>query len=775
MKITISLFVTIMSFTVASAFADQIPDRGKSNFKSHTGAINRDTSFRVNEIDLDATGIENMAQLVNLRFDRNRGIIRLDDTELIEDDAPATGIPEGYQSYNDNPIEWVEDLKKGIVIKKIFEVENPSATSARVVIKAMEVKDNTESLHLSLNGEEFVRPASRVAFPYAHQYFDLVWDRWYYIDLPVEKLLKGKNELLLWTESDSTSWRILIALDKEFKRGSLTRTSPNRSMKSSNGGKTWNDTRLGAMDSVDGEYSIRLSLDHYLHSGTYISPIMDLVNGDDPIKHNARNLEISIWPELEEPAQTSAHAYIRFGGSPFIGDQSWTEWQPLEKGREYSLDGKYYLQWRAELATEDPLVTPRIRSLHISASWEDHSPNCNAGLHAHVINNGKIMSLSYPFTYENLNHPGLKKYREDHKLDQIVLGATSEFEVMMRLLNWAYRVPLTQNEYSWNWNDVSIVLPPQAVKTINEETKQEAGRKPKYSKVPAFEMPQLNGPFFKGRRMETMCLYPTQALVGALLSMGFQARHININSEGMSGHEVTEVWSNEFNKWIYLDPTIDTYYFDTESGVPLSLLETHNLLVEQMPRVETWIRPFSPDIGKEVVSRIKVGMRQGNNPFSIIYSKGDNGGSWALETMGYFRIIPRNDFLSNPLPVPVHTGATCWGWDGFLNWYDDTFPKRNEYQRYTNRATDFYQPLNQAKVFLNETDKPGVLKVEVDNFTPGGFGTFLVDVNDGGWITQNESSWSWVLRSGLNRIRVRTKNIRGVLGPVSDIQVVYNP
>ena len=57
------------------------------------------------------------------------------------------------------------------------------------------------------------------------------------------------------------------------------------------------------------------------------------------------------------------------------------------------------------------------------------------------------------------------------------MGATSEFEVMMRLLNWAYRVPLTQNGYSWNWNDVSVVVPPQTVKTIHEETKLDAGRK----------------------------------------------------------------------------------------------------------------------------------------------------------------------------------------------------------------------------------------------------------------------------------------------------------
>jgi hypothetical protein len=775
MKNILFLFPAIIFFTIVSESASQIPGRDKSIYKNQTGVINSDSIFGVNEILLDAAGIENMAQLINLRFERSRGVIRLDDTELIEDDAPATGIPEGYNSYGGGPVEWVEDLKKGIVIKKLLEVENPSASSARVVVKAMEVKDNKEPLYLSLNGEEFVRPASRIAFPYAHQYFDLVWDRWYYIDLPVEKLRKGENELLLWTKSDSTSWSILVALDKEFKRGSLTRTSPNRSMKSLDYGRTWSDNKLGAMNSVDGEYSVRLSLDHFLPSGEYISPLIDFINGDDPVKRYAHDVKISIWPDLDEPVQTKVKVLVRFGADPFIGDQSWTSWMPLERGQVYSLDDKHYLQWRAELTTNAPLETPLIRSIRLTASWEDHSPNGNAGLHAHVINNGRISSLSYPFTYENLNHPGLKKFREDHKLDQIVWGATSEFEVMMRLLNWAYRVPLTQNGYTWNWNDVTIVKPSKPAPTNQVEAKQDLRRNTGSGKFPVFEMPQLNGPFFKNRRMETMCLYPTQALIGALLSMGYQARHININSEGMSGHEVTEVWSNEFNKWIYLDPTIDTYYFDIATGIPLNLLEVHNLLAGQMPRTETWKRPFSPDIGKEVVSRINVGMRQGNNPFSIKYSPGDNGGRWALETMGYFRIIPRNDFLSNPLPVPVHTGATCWGWDGFLNWYDCTFPKRNEYQRYTNRATDFYQPLNQALVFLNETDKPGVLKVEVENFTPGGFDTLLVLVNDGDWINRNEAGWTWILRSGLNSIRVRTRNTRGILGPVSEIQVVYNP
>ena len=116
-----------------------------------------------------------------------------------------------------------------------------------------------------------------------------------------------------------------------------------------------------------------------------------------------------------------------------------------------------------------------------------------------------------------------------------------------------------------------------------------------------------------------------------------------------------------------------------------------------------------------------------------------------------------------------------WGWDGFLNWYDDVFPRRDEYQRYTNRESDFYQPLNQAKVYLNETTKAGMLKVEVDTFTPGGFDSFLVSVNNSEWQSRNQKSWDWTLKSGLNSIKVRTKNIRSILGPISEIQVSYNP
>jgi len=707
-------------------------------------SVSADAKTQTTSLKLDAAGIEYNARLVNLRFDRPNGLISLDNTELIEDDGPATGVPEGYDYRGD---EWKEDLKKGIVIKKILMVDNPEAWSGRLVFKALEVKGNMTPLHISLNGVEFIRPASRFSAPFAKQFVDTGWDRWYYVDLPVGNLKQGANEVLMRADSDSTSWCVLISLEEEFARGSLTRSHhPNRSMKSSDGGRTFSDTHLGGTDSVDGEYSIRFSLDHYVKSGEYISPVIDLIDNGSTLKRNVTLTNTQITIDMDVPGNTGAQVFTRFGASPLADDPSWTEWRTADSARDITgTAGKRYFQWKAELSTADRLKTPSIRKISISAEWEDKSPNINAGVAVKVIHNGCVARSSYPFVYENLLHDGLKKFRKNHKLDKIVEGATTEFETMMRLLNWSYRIPVSSDQYSWNWNDITVI---------------EKGEK---------GMPRLQEQY-EGRRRDAMCLYSNQALIGALLAMGYQARHINIHSEGVSGHEVTEVWSNEFNKWFYLDATRDYYYFDPDTGIPHNLLEIHNLLKQHIPRVETLERPYTGELADQIGHRIHIGMREGNNSVSIV-----DHGIHLMETMGYFRIIPRNDFLSNPLPVPVHTGATMWGWDGFLNHYDEKFPKRYEYQMQTDRAIDFYEPLNQAQVFLTETDEPGLLTVEVDTFTPGGFDTFLVSVNDGTWVEQKEPSWLWNLRSGLNRIDVRTRNIRQVLGPVSTLNVTYNP
>lgn len=695
------------------------------------------------KIRLDAAGVERDARLINLRFNRTEGAITLDDAELIEDDAPATGVPEGMD-YDGR--EWIENLRRGVVIKKILLLDNPAAFAGRLVFKGIEVKGNTEPLQISLNGTRFLRLPTVQAAPFARQYTDYSPnDRWFFVDLPVGALRQGENEILLWADSESVSWRVLIALEKEFARGSLTRLHhPNRSLKSSDGGKTWSDAKLGPLDSVDGEYSVRISLDRYVKNGRYISPVMDMVAGSTPLKRAVKLGRTKLAADIEEPEGTSARVFVRFGASPRADDPSWTEWAAAAGGDFAVPENRRYVQWKAELSTANPLSSPKIRGFSLAAEWESLSPNRDAGVAAQAVRNGRVIRSSYPFGYENFLHPELDRYRKNARLDAIVQGAGSEFEVMMRLLHWAYVIPVTSNRYSWNWNDV---------------IKLETGEK---------GLPRLQSGY-KGRRRDAMCLYSNQALIGALLAFGFPARHVNIHSEAMSGHEVTEVWSNEFNKWIYLDATRDYYYFDPDTGVPLNALEIHNLLAAYVPRVETWQHPFVPESGPEAAAKVRVGIRQGDNPFS---AAGD--GRHILEMFGHFRIIPRNDFLSHPRPVPVHQGATMWGWDGFLNYYDEKFPKRWEYQRYSDRALDFYEPLNQAEVVLEETADRGVLKVDVDTFTPG-FETFLVRVDDGPWTELKSPVWPWKLNPGKNRLAVRVRNVRGVSGPASELEVTFHP
>ena len=723
---------------------------------------------------LDAFQAEKNARLINLRLNPSERAITLDNIELIEDDAPAVGLPEKYYGieYRKATAPWQEDLKKGVVIKKIIVLNNPQAWSGRLLFLGEEIQGNREPLQLSINGVQFLRPASRFAYPQASQYTDIEWLRWYFIDLPLGALKEGRNEIMMWTESETPTWKVCISLEEEFARGSLTRTHhPNRSLKSLDGGNTWSDSQLGINNSEDGEYNIRLSLDRYVPAGEFISPVMDIVGDSRIIKGSVTSLTSDFFVDIEIPENTSATAMMRFGASPLLTDPSWTSWKSIEPCTRFTenLDIKRYFQWKVELATQDPLKSPSVRGVQVTAEWEYNSPNDKSGVVATVVHNGRVIKPSYPYKYENLSNPELQKFRETFRLDKIVEGANSEFEIMMRLLHWSYRIPVKESPYSWNANDIAVYK-----EADNElpELKQNERYEELWERIlldPGNKrMPQLQWDY-EGRRRDANCIFSNLSLQGALMSMGYQARAININSEGVSGHEITEVWSNEFNKWIYLDATRDYYYFDLETGLPLNLLEIHDKLTEKLPLVETWQRPFAPERGAEVVRQIKIGMREGYNPVSIL-----EHGYHLIELMGHFRIPLRNDVYSNPSPIPIAQGFTMWGWDGYLNHCDKKFPRRTEFQRHSNRFVDFYEPLNQAEIFLSETRQQGSLKVEVDTYTPG-FMSLLVKIDHGEWIEQRDIVWKWKLKAGMNQIDVRVKTSQGVLGPVSSVKVTYNP
>ena len=88
----------------------------------------------------------------------------------------------------------------------------------------------------------------------------------------------------------------------------------------------------------------------------------------------------------------------------------------------------------------------------------------------------------------------------------------------------------------------------------------------------------------KGRRRTGHCLSCNLTLMAACLAMGYPSRWVNIETRSTYGHEVVEVWSNDFNKWVFMDATRDYYIYDPDTGIPLNLVEINDRLQEIIPR-----------------------------------------------------------------------------------------------------------------------------------------------------------------------------------------------
>ena len=63
--------------------------------------------------------------------------------------------------------------------------------------------------------------------------------------------------------------------------------------------------------------------------------------------------------------------------------------------------------------------------------------------------------------------------------------------------------------------------------------------------------------------------------VSACISVGLNARMMHLNSADGHGHYATEIWSDDYSKWIFMDSLYGCYFI--MDGTPLSTVELHNL------------------------------------------------------------------------------------------------------------------------------------------------------------------------------------------------------
>jgi hypothetical protein len=702
--------------------------------------------FRIDSSVLEETG--RLRQVLYMGKDKG---FQLKDMVLFEDEAAAIGRPQGATDRS-----WFERLRKGIRIRKDFVLDDARAFSGFLVFNGLESVNNEEPLRISVNGVEFIRPASKYAHPFAREYYTREWtsnadfDNWFRVEIPVGALRKGLNEFQIWAESEEPSWEIMVASDKEYATGSNTQLHhPNRSAKSREGGKTWDFDRLGWKDEIDGEYCVRLSLDRYGFEGTYISSVIDLAEepGKETIKQLLGIEEAMVTWDIDLPEGTTAEISAQLGRDPVPGSNGWSYSEPVRGlTKTWTFPPGRYLQFKVVLRTENPLATPLFKGISVETKARPLLKKTATAVKIVDYRNPRIIRPSVPFTHEDFSK--LKHWRARFELDQVAAGAGTEFEKQLRLMRWAYEIPIKGlDPYNWSYDDLPILKKDAKGKILMDTAFRD-----------------------KGRRREGHCLYCNLTLIGACLAMGYPARWVNIATMSTYGHEVAEVWSNEFIKWIFLDATRDYYIYDPETGIPMSLIEINERLSEIIPRPVTWESPLKwiiPDVS--LAEKVRVAYREGRNQFSI---KDKKHGPELLLYKGHLSQVLRNDFASRSTPVPWRLSSN-WGGPLFYGYFSEKFPPKREYALHTDRWQDFNPPLNQTFITLSETENTGILRVDADTETPF-FQTFLVQIDFRDWTENPSTSFSWPLHEGLNTLKIRARNTAGVMGAPSTMAVVRN-
>ena len=420
---------------------------------------------------------------------------------------------------------------------------------------------------------------------------------------------------------------------------------------------------------------------------------------------------------------------VRSGETYVPAGKSWSDWQVLgETGGTVERPRGRYVQLSLDFFTRDPLQSPRLKSVRVEAAPVGPE-DWTARLRVLEEHNERIIRTSIPFEYEPLDHPRLKKLREQYKLDEVTQGAKGELELMLRLAQWACNY--------WDWpNHITEYYPP-------------------------WDALEILRPYKDGKPTGGFCQQFNLVFLQACESFGFAGRAVSISPGrwyerlGGGGHEIVELWSNEWKKWVYVDGALAWYIVDKNTGVPLSIWE---LRQRQLPTLKG--EPVGP-------VRVVAAERTKNKQFVWKGLAGPKPLNWYLE----LRMIPRSNFLQEKSPLPLSQGTDEWSWTGHYVWTDAAAPAGLLFGQRVSKHSDFEWTLNQAHYVLEPGKEPGVFRVHLDTETPS-FEAFLAEV-DAGEKKPVASGFTWTLHAGRNHLRVRPRNVAGREGIPSWIALEY--
>ena len=676
------------------------------------------------------------------------GGVCLFDIEVIENDSPGAGVTE--KGVGSDRI-WGKTMGR-----KILMMDDPRAEKAWFFVFSH--RQGKYPLAFEINGH-----SSRIDTWKRKGY-----ERFRWVEFPVEWLKKGKN-VIDFSCSEAASpeegWEIWLARADEFERGGGDPANVGKtSFKSFDGGRSWKESPFGGDTTtsavIDGfalsrpgdtktgkpgsgkdraEYSVRFSLRRHVRSGWLESPVIDLwkESASDFFTRMRTIQKLRLSLRADVPEGTNVRYLLRRGTDPGPFSEEWEPYVPVGGGPavDIALDGaninRRYVQVRAELSTANPLVTPVVKSMHMEADFEEPFPvPRHKNIYVVDVNNPPIRYSSVEWKWEQWNRPEFEEVRRRENLDRVVEGARTSFEAQVRLLDYVTK--------RFRWTPPLPEYPGwDALSNLDRIDKAGGGG---------------------------MCIQFNNILAGMCMAYGWQARLLNID-----GHEVCEVWNDEYGKWVYLDASnVNHWQCDIKTGEPLSMLEIHNAYMDYFypDRPMDWLSDYR-------YSAREIFERKDKPPIvrsSLTYHDLGRVDYTGFVQSRFIRMVPRNNWYAKPYPRPLsHGNGSHWPWNGYVNWYDERTPPRIQYTWHTNRPRDMWPDLNTVHIHASQGYGNDRLFLFFETCTPN-FSHVEVSTDGGAWERADER-YTWLLAPGRNALSVRAVNKLGARGKPSSVTV----
>ncbi|MCU0849094.1 MAG: transglutaminase-like domain-containing protein [Spirochaetes bacterium] len=372
---------------------------------------------------------------------------------------------------------------------------------------------------------------------------------------------------------------------------------------------------------------------------------------------------------------------------------------------------------------------------------------CLSGLYLPEFVPVKIVADAYSFElqekplafhHEYFNNPHLASLRKEFDYDEYSKKGSSEFEKMMLLKNWVYS-RLKYDEESKN-QDIR-----NSIKILRMAKKKET----------------------------FLCTNYAAVYMQCALSMGWTSRYVFLRKLTGEQHAGNDIWSNQYRKWVYVDPTYNIHV--EKSGMPLSLLELRKEYIDNNGSDLEYV--FGEGIVRKVYACGDLPIRRNN---SRIWQWCPFNKDWLAYT-AEIAIVGRNDFFSGK----SGNGDQMWQKIYIIkddinkndrNWYFikyDAVEDMNALFHDLNRV-DLKIVYNGGRAFFSGKR---AASVTLDcygefNFTPY-FNRYEIKIDEGEWENRGPG-FNWILKPGRNEIKTRIVNKYGVKGPVTRMEVL-NP